>query len=402
MDAVDERIFDRSRYSSQMIRDLDIMSVYFVDVIYNYLYDEAKKLKIEGKTHSVTEGYKHALDAFISALGKNPKLYRKALSGIHEKFLEYSAQAMTFPQCMTRITKHFIPEDYYSSLADGEKMSILNLVINQAIKELVMKIVKSYIVKIIDYHSEGSNVSLLKEELIDLFIYERMGVYTRFMSKKTVTNKTAGVSAALLERMQGEIKRLITEKIDLEKKNKQTVEILLKRIEQVKDLHSKLVTSKSEFAELKSQYAALNSEFDLLKTVPAPAPTVQPSTYTPDYVDRPPAEHEFAEPPPLVRQTARRAPRKLKRPPVEPVQPDPVEQPEPDPVESALGQPALGQPALGQPALGQPEPEQVESPPTASIATPKEDGASSPGITVPKKASPPMDLGNEITLDAFI
>lgn len=269
MDKVDDRIFDRSRYSINMIRDLDIMSVYFIDIVYNYLYDEAKKLKIDGKVVSVTEGYKHALDAFINALCKNPKLYRKALSGIHEKFLEFNAQSMTFPQCMNRITKHFIPEDYYQSLSDGEKMRILNLVISQSIKELVMKIVKSHIVKIIDYHSERSNISLLKEELIDLFIYERMGVYTRFLSKKTSTNKTSGLSNAMIERMQQEIKRLISEKIELEKKNKQLVSLLTTRINQVKSMNQQKAALASELGELRMKYASINGELQLLKSSPA-------------------------------------------------------------------------------------------------------------------------------------
>lgn len=265
MSKVDERIFDRSRYSSEMIRDMDIMSVYFIDIVYNYLYDEAKKLKVNGKVASVTEGYKHALDAFINALCKNPRLYRKALSGIHEKFLEFSGQAMTFPQCMNRITKHFIPQDYHTSLSDGEKMSILNLVIGQSIKKLVMKIIKSHIVKIIDYHSERTNISLLKEELIDLFIFERMGVYTRFLSKKTKTGKSSSMNDAMIDRMQKEIKKLVTEKIELEKKNREYVKLISTRVEQIKTLMREKTSLVSELGKLKIRAASLSEELDLMK-----------------------------------------------------------------------------------------------------------------------------------------
>lgn len=300
MEKVDERIFDRGRYSIHMIRDLDIMSVYFIDIIYNYLYDEAKKLKIDGKVSSVTEGYKHALDAFISALCKKPKLYRKALSGIHEKFLEFSGQSLTFPQCMTRITKHFIPEDYYSSLSDGEKMSILNLVINQSMKELVMKIVKSHIVKIIDYHSESSNITLLKEELIDLFIYERMGVYTRFLGRKTKTNKTSGLSNAMIERMQQEIKRLITEKIELEKKNAQLKALVIEKINLSKTLVRQKAALSAEFGELKMKYSSIEGELKLSKqssmnTSRSSIPSISPPE-SPRQLDEPTSPRQLNEP----------------------------------------------------------------------------------------------------------
>jgi len=388
MDKIDERIFDRNRYSAQVVRDLDIMSVYFVDIIYNYLYDEAKKLKIDGKSTSVTEGYKHALDAFLNALSNSPKLYRKALSGIHEKFLEYGSQALTFSQCMNRITKNFIPEDYYASLNDDKKMSILKLVINQAVKNLIIKIVKLYIIKIIDYHGETSNVNLLKEDLIDMFLYERMGVYERFLSKKTKTNQTSGVSDAILERMQKEIKRLIHEKVELEKKNAQAGKALRVRIQQVQQLSQALTKTRSEFAELKLQNEQLDAEYNQMRSsstseISQPEPVAEP-VYQP-------------EPMPTIiiqKETSQRRPTKKST-----IQPTAST----IPTESIVSTTSTTSTMSDQSSLPtvSTTSDQYEPPVTEEVY----DAPTEEEITIPQRNSPQTirdDLGDSISLDTFI
>ena len=62
------RILDRSNYSSKTLETFEIISAYYVDIYYNYLYTEAKKMKISGSIASITEGYKHTLCAILIIL----------------------------------------------------------------------------------------------------------------------------------------------------------------------------------------------------------------------------------------------------------------------------------------------------------------------------------------------
>ena len=65
---MDTRILDRQNYSPKTMENFEIMSAYYIDIFYNHLYNEAKKLKVSGSVSSITEGYKHTLNAFLKSL----------------------------------------------------------------------------------------------------------------------------------------------------------------------------------------------------------------------------------------------------------------------------------------------------------------------------------------------
>ena len=60
-----ERILDRNNYSKKTLDTFEILAAYFIDIYYNHLYIEGNKLKTEKNVSSITEGYKHALNAFL-------------------------------------------------------------------------------------------------------------------------------------------------------------------------------------------------------------------------------------------------------------------------------------------------------------------------------------------------
>lgn len=225
-------ILDRENYSQRTLETFEIMGAYYVDIFYNHLYNEARKLKSAGNVSSVTEGYKHTLNAFLQSLS-NPKLYKKSITGIHHYFITIGFSSISFGRCIDRITCEFIPDDFFQSLSSAKKMGILKMVINQSIKSFTRKIVNSHMIKIIDFHKNKDNVRILQDDFIDCLIMEREGMYQRFITKQTVTNKNETVNRELSEKMQKEIKRLIAEKHAIMKKNKlyATVCIKMKRNE---------------------------------------------------------------------------------------------------------------------------------------------------------------------------
>jgi len=249
---MDARLFDRKNYAPKTIETFEIMSAYYVDIFYNYLYTEAKTLKANGNVVSITEGYKHALNAFLKSLD-NPKLYKKSITGIHTYFINIGFSSISFSTCIDRITKEFIPEDYFQSLTTTKKMGILRSVLDHSIKMFIRKIVDDHMSKIIDYHNDKDNARILQDDLIDCFILERESMFQRFITDKTKTTQHETVNRLVAERMQAEIKKLIGEKYEL---NKQIVifkKYFLKKKVEEKKTHKIIKELQSQLNSLKQQ-----------------------------------------------------------------------------------------------------------------------------------------------------
>jgi hypothetical protein len=222
------RILDRSQYTKKTLDTFEIISSYFVDIYINHLYLEAKKFKTDKRVKSITEGYKHTLNAFIQGID-NPKLYKKTLLGIHNLFVA-SGFNITFSECIQRINQEFIPVDYYESISKTQQVAILKLVINQSNKEFIEKIVRKFLVMIIDNHDDVDNIRILQDEFIDILMLERENLYNKFIITKTKSKSGGeGVSPVLVEKMKNEIKSLCKEKYDLKKSNLEMKKSILRK-----------------------------------------------------------------------------------------------------------------------------------------------------------------------------
>lgn len=266
-------MFDRSNYSNKTIEIYEIMSAYYVDIFYNHLYTEANKLKINGNVSSITEGYKHTLNAFIKGLN-NPDLYKKSIIGMHHYFINIGYASISFAKCIDKLICEFVPTDYFNSLASTQKMGVLRLVINQSMKTFIKKIVDQHMIKIIDNHKDRDNARILQDDLIDCFIMEREGMYHRFINTNTEINKNENINKLLAEKMQNEIKRLVGEKYEQKRQIvllKKAYALKLKYISRQSDLINKLndrikTFEKSINNQPVDTNSALNSELKLHST----------------------------------------------------------------------------------------------------------------------------------------
>ena len=234
------------------MENFEIMSAYYIDIFYNHLYNEAKKLKVIGSVSSITEGYKHTLNAFLKSLS-NPKLYKKSLSGLHHYFITIGFASISYAKCIDRITSEFVPTDYFNSLTFTQKIGVLRLILNQSMKSFIKKIVDEHMTKIIDCHKDVDNVRILQDDFIDCLILEREGFYQRFIASQTTTNKNETVNRLLAEKMQVEIKRLVKEKYD----QKKQILLLKRAYMQKKESENKL---NEIIGELRSKIQTLESD----------------------------------------------------------------------------------------------------------------------------------------------
>ncbi len=251
------RILDRNSYSKRTLDTFEVIGSYFVDIYYNHLYIEAKKLRSDNSVNNVTEGYKHGLNAYLQGID-NPKLYKKTLVGLHEFFIASGFSSISFSEYLERMTQEFIPQDYYDSVSNPQKISILKLVLCQSNKIFIEKIVRNYMRMIIDKHMEVDNVRVLQDEFVDILILQRESMYNRFISTRTKNNGIS-MDMGLIEKMQREIKNLYKEKYDLKKLNTSLKKIVINKDEMLK----KFV---KENDELRNSVLELENELDGLKS----------------------------------------------------------------------------------------------------------------------------------------
>jgi hypothetical protein len=256
-------IFDRSNYSKKTLDTFEITTAYFVDIYYNHLYIEAKKLRTNKNVSSITEGYKHALNAFMQGI-ENPKLYKKTLIGIHGFFEASGILGISFADCIERITTEFIPKDYYDSVTKSQKTSLLKHVLCQSNKMFIEKLVRKFLPLIIDNHSDQDNIRILQDEFIDVIIMERENVYHLFISAQTNTVKST-IKPATVEAMQNEIKILYKDRFELKRTTTLLKKIILKKDNEVKQLTSENSELKNENVDLYDKISKLEEELSALQ-----------------------------------------------------------------------------------------------------------------------------------------
>jgi len=241
-------LYNKQNYSSKTIETYEFLAAYFVDIFYNHLYNEAKKLKINNSCASVTEGYKHTLNAFIKGLN-NAKLYKKYIIGIHHYYIAIGFASISFTKCVDRVTQEFIPEDYFNSLTSTQKMGVLRLILNSSIKQFITILVKEHLKKIIDFHDEKDNARILQDSMIDCFILERESMYQRFVLSY---NNDNNINTKLINNMQNDIKKLVKEKLILKKKYDHLAKMYMnikKKEEKVIETNNELLSKINENKE---------------------------------------------------------------------------------------------------------------------------------------------------------
>lgn len=276
-----ERILDRSQYSKKTLDTFEILAAYFVDIYYNHLFAEGKKLRTNKAVNSITDGYKHALNAYIQGI-ENPRSYKRTLVGIHSFFISSGFTSLSFPDCIEKVTEEFIPKDYYASVSKQQKISILKLIICQSNKVFIERLVKNFLKFVIDTHGEEDNIRVLQDIFIDILMLERENIYHRFISTQT-KNDRAAPQNSLVTAMQTEIKKLCGEKFELKKLTTSLKKIIINKEIEIRKLMNENNDYKAENGDQKNSLNRMRNSYSapVVARVTTPVvPTIQ-SYYQP-------------------------------------------------------------------------------------------------------------------------
>lgn len=237
------QVLDRSSYSTTTMSTYQLLAAYIVNIYYNHLYVEGIKMKNDktSPVTSVTEGYKHSVLAFLSAIDNKSKTYKarhyaQLLTGINQYFTAWTSfSTLTLSDCINKIVIEFVPSDYFASLNKDQLRNILRMVLTNVIREFSKSVIVNFLSGIIDNHKEPANVEALKERMVDLLIMEREGFYNKFLSR-SAGKKSETVDKAIAVKMRHEIKRLQKSRTVLAEENKKLKQENTTRVKQLQQL----------------------------------------------------------------------------------------------------------------------------------------------------------------------
>jgi len=238
-------MFSTNKYSKRTLSTFEIIGSFVVDVYYNHLYHEAKKLHAFGKVESTTEGYKCAMSTYIKSLS-HPEHYKKTLLGVHRYYSTTTKFTnITFSDCMNSISKQFMPDDLHESMSESQKDGMIRVVLTAAIKNFSVEILKGKLLKmIIDDHDSDGIVRTLQDAMVECLVFEREKMYQKIFSSQNGVEKDAGVSSKMrktIESLMAENKQLAAANGKLTAKNKHLEQyvnqciVMLKRQKEIID-----------------------------------------------------------------------------------------------------------------------------------------------------------------------
>jgi hypothetical protein len=232
-------MFKKANYNKRALSTFEIIGSFVVDLYYNHFYQEAKRLHTEGRSASITDGYKHAIKAYIRSLGK-PESYRKTIVGIHKYYYTTTRfTTISFSDCIDDITKHFVPDEFFEATSNKQRDNILRTVLTNSIKQFSSDVLCSNILDtLIDNHSDTFIVRNMQDKMVQALMFEREKMFQRIFN---VQNKPSGGGGFdVIMKMKAEMIKLVKKNhlmaTKYDKLKEKTLELLNKLHEQSAEL----------------------------------------------------------------------------------------------------------------------------------------------------------------------
>lgn len=182
-------MFSANKYSKQTLNTFEVLGGYVVNMFYNELYSTADRIHMSGKASSVTESFKSVAQVYILQFNK-PELLKQTILNVHKYFSAYNLlPSFGYRPWVNMLVKEFVPEDYFTSLSDHNKDSILCICLEKCIKKFAAFALSSDgLSMIIDNHAQTDhNVPIMQDKMLSIIIDQREYMYAQFVSQMTGT-----------------------------------------------------------------------------------------------------------------------------------------------------------------------------------------------------------------------
>jgi hypothetical protein len=207
--------YNFEHYDKRLISVFDVIGSYFVDVLFNHIYN-ASKMHVAGES-SITDEFKRNIQVYIIEVKNNHTSYTKTLNELHKYFTACTSyKTISFTKFVDNIVELVMPEEYFDSLNNSEKDEVLGSTICDLISGLgVYATSPDMLSRIIDHHDSQHEITIkmLQQYSITLLIAKRDSIYNKFL--KNIGQAKETVSIDIVENMRKVIRRLVKDKSEL-------------------------------------------------------------------------------------------------------------------------------------------------------------------------------------------
>lgn len=226
-------MFDHKSYDARTISVLEIIAAYTANLYYHHFYSEAERLRVDNKVRSITDGYTHAIKAYLTALTK-PEYYRKSVIGIHNYYQRTTKFTnISMKDCLNDIVRQFVPDEYFHAMGVRQRETILHNVLLDSVKNFSNQLMcGTLLMNIIDNHNDPTTAPAVKQKMLDCLLFEREKVYRKFFS--TLVDPKNNTADDM--KVSAQMKREITKMVSINKKMASRIESLEASMDDSRDI----------------------------------------------------------------------------------------------------------------------------------------------------------------------
>jgi len=239
---------DRSKYDNGVLNTCEILATYFVNFYYNEAYCKMNDIKMNKGVDSLTDAYRNYIQSYFSNLYK-PEYYKRVIEGIVNLYTKATGVSiLSFRECIHRIGQQFAAKDSYDGFNDSQRQGLVRKVIMDVNKMFIDHIFRKRLHIIIDHHKEKANAETLKQEFIDMLLFEREKLLNEYYSV-VIGGKSQGMMTLEVgELLKQKLALAIKEKIIAVKKGEQWQKIAEEYKLKYEDLLQKSIVSNQKNA----------------------------------------------------------------------------------------------------------------------------------------------------------
>lgn len=236
------------------------LAAYFSDLFYNFGYQAGKRLFMDKKANSTTDGYRHFCAAFLQSLQKKSFTgegsYTHMLGSISEFFGKSTGNPMTRGQFISDIFKCYTPSDMHATISNDDMRTFVRDVMLNICNKIVDRIVNENIVSIIDEREKKESQIVLTEDIINILVAERETTMAKFITgQKQHPSIDMGYYNLLRAEYEKELQlkqEMLQQMQQLHQQNELMKHESLRLIEICRELERKNKALKSEVARLEN------------------------------------------------------------------------------------------------------------------------------------------------------
>lgn len=247
----------------------EIIASYYIDQVYNKLYDHAVLRHKKSEKNNLYECYTIVLNHYIG-FHKDKQSYTRTINELYNKYKGFTRKTITFLEFINVMSKEFIPEDYYLETDSNARAVILNKIINDTIGNFIHIMIKDKMVyNVLNNRPNKDSARELQNNFIICLLNQRKNMYDKFLSPPTKQSDLD--SNATIKKMSELYSLCENYKKHTDKLNKK-LDLSITLIEKCKNT----ISNKNDIiANLQKQNTKLLSIIESIKQQPQPMQPIQ-------------------------------------------------------------------------------------------------------------------------------